>query len=173
MAYKYFNDGMSMSCVEEGYTPSPGEAVFEEIATDAELAANFPNYASARGADKKVHLRLYAGFVHAQMLQAGILFNVATSGSALEVLCDGTDATAARLGSLWRFGATSPTATRDWVDNNGHSTTLTGAQFMTLDAKVGEWVSNTYAKLGEINDAITAGSVTTNAQIDAEMWPAA
>jgi hypothetical protein len=116
----------------------------------------------------------YAGASWAKLLAAGLIFNVAASGAAVNVLCDGKNSTRADLALLTLFGQANPTGTKVWVDNGGVSTVLTGAQFVTLATLAGNWTSDTYPALqtllGEIN--ASPPTVTTTAQIDAYAWPA-
>ena len=120
------------------------------------------------------YLAGYASASWNSILAAGRIFNVAASGAAVSVLCDGTNSTRADLALLALFGQANPTGTKTWIDNNGVSTVLTGAQFVTLATLAGNWVSDTYPALqtllGEIN--ATPPTITTTAQIDAYAWPA-
>lgn len=122
----------------------------------------------------KSELQGYLSRVHDSVLMRGITVNVGQPNeAAVNVLCDGTSPTRADLGLLALFGQQDPTATKTWVDNNGASTMLSGAQFVTLAKLVGTWIDNTYTTLGSTMAAITAGTITSMAQIDAVQWPSA
>jgi hypothetical protein len=101
-------------------------------------------------------------------LAAGISVPVATGVS---VLCDGTSATRADLAMLALFGLQNPTGTKQWLDNNGVATMLTGAQFATLATLIGTWIENCYVAFAGIAGQAIAGTITTTAQIDALAWP--
>ena len=45
--YAYFNNGLSFRSVAANYAPGPGEVVFADIASQTQLVAAFPGYASA------------------------------------------------------------------------------------------------------------------------------
>ncbi len=109
-------------------------------------------------------------------LAKGQSFNVAASGQpAVPALSDGTRTTRDDLAELADFGKANAAGTRVWLDNAGATTTLSGAQLVTLDTLVRAWVSATYAAHGTLLAAITAAppTVTTIALVDAFAWPTA
>lgn len=108
------------------------------------------------------------------MLLEGQSFDVAASGAAaVPIFCDGTNDTRADLALLALYGQQNPAGTKTWVANNGVTTSLTGAELVTLATLAGNWVSDTYPALMTLIGDITAESptVTTTAQIDAYAWP--
>ena len=58
----------------------------------------------------------------------------------------------------------------DWVTPTG-KVSLTASQVIGVGQAVGLWVQTTYTALGNVIDAIIAGSITTKDQIDAAAWP--
>jgi hypothetical protein len=50
MSYAYSNNGLSFRAVDDGYTAESGEIVFDDIATDDQLKAAFPQYAGHEAA---------------------------------------------------------------------------------------------------------------------------
>ena len=116
----------------------------------------------------------YAQAAQRAVLTKGQTFDVATSGQpAVSILCDGTNDTRADLALLALFGQINPTGMKDWLDNNGKTTSLTGSQFVALATLAGDWVSDTYQTIGGIITGILASppTVTTTAEIDATAWP--
>ncbi len=117
----------------------------------------------------------YAEAKQQAILKAGKTFNVAASGAAaVNVLCDGTNATRADLSMLALYGQQNPSGSKTWVDNNGLATVLTGAQLVTLATLAGNWITETYATIATVSAEIiaTPTTITTTAQIDAVTWPA-
>ncbi len=117
-------------------------------------------------------LAFYASYSQGVKLKAGVTVNVGTLLAPVMVLSDGENSTRADLALLALFGQINPTGTQTWIDNNGVSTVLTGAQLVTLATAVGTWVSNTYAALAGLLAQISAGAVTTTAQVVTFAWPA-
>ncbi|WP_158812074.1 hypothetical protein [Beijerinckia sp. L45] len=137
--------------------------------TDADLAAALKAPAPAIST---ANLALYAAKVQTAVLAKGQTFNVATSGAtAINVLCDATNDTRSDLALLALFGQQNPTGSKSWLDNNGNVTALTGAECVQLATLAGTYIDSVYAAMGTLLSQITAGTVTTTAQIDAYVWP--
>lgn len=117
-------------------------------------------------------LRSYAATRLATTFAAGRTFNVAASDKpAKPVLCDGTNDTRADLAILALFGQGAPAGTKVWVDNDGVSTTLTGAELVALVTAAGTWIADGYATFGQVLAGIAASppTVATLADVDAAL----
>jgi hypothetical protein len=90
----------------------------------------------------------------------------------VSVLCDATTQTGVNLNGLMIWGQANPTATTNWVDDNGAVTTLTGAQCVALALAALAYAQSVYAVLASAMNGITAGSITTTSEINALSWPA-
>lgn len=113
-------------------------------------------------------LRAYAAARLAAVLAAGRTFNVASGDLPHDVLCDGTNDTRADLAILALYGQANPTGTKVWVDNDGVSTTLTGAELVTLVTAAGTWIADGYAVLGSVLAGIAAAPPTVKALADVD-----
>ena len=60
MSYAYSNNGFSFRAVDSGFELDPGEIVFPDLATSAELLAAFPGYLSRDGSGQWVAYRALA-----------------------------------------------------------------------------------------------------------------
>jgi hypothetical protein len=117
----------------------------------------------------KSQLTAYLTLSQQALFARGVSVNVnaGTSAAPLLILSDGTNSTRSDLGLLALFGQTNPTGTKTWIDNNGNATVLTGAQLIVLATLVGNWLTATYSAIPGLVQEITAGTITTFAQIDA------
>ena len=66
-----------------------------------------------------------------------------------------------------------PAPSFNWINDGGVQLMLTSAQMMKIGLSLGTFVQATYTALGTVLAAISAGTITTTAQIDAATaWPA-
>ena len=63
-----------------------------------------------------------------------------------------------------------PTQAFSWSVPGG-KVALTAAQVIAIGVAVGQWIQNTFIALQTLEAQITAGTITTTAQIDAYAWP--
>jgi hypothetical protein len=114
-------------------------------------------------------LEAYIPQAQLKALTAGKTVNVATSGAAVPILCDGTSATRSDLAMLALNGQSNPSSTKTWLDNNGATTKLSGPEFVTLATLIGNWIDDTYAAIPTIvaEIAATPPTITSYAEIDA------
>jgi hypothetical protein len=84
------------------------------------------------------------------------------------IKADASAETITDLLACMQWGAANPTATKNWVANDGTVTPITGAQFVALAPLVGAYRQTLYSdKLGACLGQINSGEITTFAQIDA------
>ena len=113
-------------------------------------------------------LRAYAG-AKADALRA--VARSYTLAGGLVVMCDSTQGTGADLIGLNTWGAANPTATTNFVQDNGGVVTLTGAQCVALANAVLAYGQSVFAVLATAMNDIANGMIATTAQIDALSWP--
>jgi hypothetical protein len=113
-------------------------------------------------------LRAYANS-KATALRAAARTYALTGG--VNVLCDATEATGTDLIGLLTWGTANPTATTNWVDDNGGVVTLTGAQCVALANAVLAYGQSVYAVLAAAMNGIANATIASPAQIDALTWP--
>jgi hypothetical protein len=93
----------------------------------------------------------------------------AAAGATL--LIDATQGTRTDLGDLAQWGATNPTASTNWLDNDDGVVQVTGAQFVVFAPLVGTYALSVYAVLTPLILGVKAGTITTVAAIDQAAWP--
>jgi hypothetical protein len=91
-------------------------------------------------------------------------------GSAT-ILADATTGTIALVSGLADWGTANPTATQPWIDDFGTVTQITGSEAVTLKTVGLAYIQSIYAVLATAALEIKAGTITTDAQIDALAWP--
>ena len=109
----------------------------------------------------------------------GVRLNVAPSGQPAEFADVATDTKgqtlvngAVSMISLARFASPAqPDPTFPWVNNDGSKLTLSAGQMLQIGLALGAFIQATYATLGSVSEAINAGTITSEAQIDASAWP--
>jgi len=112
-------------------------------------------------------LQDYAGSKVLSLLSAMRLYTV--DGATIK--SDSTVGTITHLLALSTWGQSNPTATDNWIANDWSSTPVTGAQFVALAPLVGAYAQLIYGtELNMVLAQITAGTITTTAQIDSFAW---
>jgi hypothetical protein len=138
-----------------GWAWSSGTGFTAPAATSAQLIA----YASAK---------------QARIMDGGTLISI---GSGASVECSTDPASLVLLqGAAW-IAAASPSQTFSWVPSTGSPVTLTAAQITAMFAGVSAFIQSTFTTLAGVIAAITAGTITTTAQVDTPpspipAWPA-
>jgi hypothetical protein len=94
-----------------------------------------------------------------------------TLTGGLVVMCDSTQGTGADLIGLNNWGTANPSATTNFVQNNGGVVTLTGAQCAALANAVLAYGQSLFAALALAMNGIDNATIATTAAIDALAWP--
>lgn len=76
-------------------------------------------------------------------------------------------------GKVSRLGQPNPPSTVNWQTGPTSFVSIAAADFLAAAIKVSDFVQATFDALPAIFAAITAGTITTHAQIDAAEWPLA
>lgn len=101
-------------------------------------------------------------------LANGALADVTAAGQPQVIVhCSGLPQTRGDLAGFFAWGSANPTLTRVWVDETMTAFTLTGAEFVVLPQKAGDWVDKVYEALAIVVSRINSGKITTRAQLDA------
>ena len=121
-------------------------------------------------------LAAYAGAKHTALRDGGITVNIGTASTPDEVnVASDVNGRSLVSGCVQLVGLAAsnnqPAPTFPWINNGGTQLTLTAAQMMTVGYQLGAFVQATYASLGAVLAAVTAGTLTTTAAIDAASWP--
>lgn len=127
-------------------------------------------------------LAAYAQVKQLALRDGGITVNVGTASTPDEVnVASDADGRTLVNGAVQLVGLAAqnsqPAPTFPWINDGGTQITLTGAQMMTIGYKLGAFVQATYGALGTVLEAISAGTITSFAQIDTPpasvtTWPA-
>lgn len=74
-------------------------------------------------------------------------------------------------GKVARLGQAGPPATVNWQTGPTTFVSIAAADFLAAAVKIGDFVQATFDALPAIFSAISGGTITTTAQIDAAAWP--
>jgi hypothetical protein len=124
------------------------------------------NYTSAQ-------LAAYAQYKQGQIMGGGISVNVGTSAAPQNVEASTSTTSLILLQGAASIAQTNSAATFQWVESTGVSVTLTAAQMLTIFSAVTTFMQATFNVLASVLAAITAGTITTKAQVDAPPSPIA
>ncbi len=120
----------------------------------------------------KAQLLQYA-FVRQNMIaHGGASVNVGTSSAPLMIACATDVVSLSLLATAVSVAAANPSGITAWVPTSGSPVTLSAAQVEALNTAVAAFIQSTFATLAAVAAAINAGTITTEAQIDAAAWPA-
>ena len=136
-----------------------GQVIIGWTHSNGVFAAPLVTYTTAQ-------LQTYANAKVAILLSAERTYSLS---GGVSVKADARPATAANLSMISIWGATG--STTNWVDNESHVTSLTGAQAQALALAVSSYAQGVYSELGSVVQSIASSSITTAAQIDAASWP--
>jgi hypothetical protein len=114
-----------------------------------------------------------AQFKQGQIMVGGISVNVGTSTAPQNVQA-GTDTTSLiLLQGAAAMAQVNSAATFQWVEPTGVSVTLTATQMLAILSAVTTFLQSTFTVLASVLAAITAGTITTKAQVDTPPSPIA
>jgi Domain of unknown function (DUF4376) len=101
----------------------------------------------------------------------GITVNVGTVGSALNIEASTDTSSLIMVQGAATLAQAAPTQTFTWVQNNGASVSLTAAQVTQIFGAVATFIQSTFTQLSQVVAAISAGTITTRAQVDSPPSP--
>ena len=145
-------------------------AALDEVLTSFGLPASSPPTAP--------QLIAYAEAKQVALCDGGITVNVGTASTPDEVnVASDVKGRSLVTGAVQIVGLASQAGqaapTFNWINDGGVQLMLTSAQMMKIGLTLGTFVQATYTALGTVLAAISAGTITTTAQIDAATaWPA-
>jgi len=166
--YSYTNGSLAMRVVAPDYVAQSGEYLSSpEPATQAALETVFTGYS-----ERVKTLQAYANQKQNGLFSKGTVwtFNVAASGAApipCTTALDFSGTTSILEIAAWtQLNAGNPSATLPYSNVNFSPLTLTLAEAQSLVAQAGGAKMAAYATLNAVMGAISAGIITTTAQID-------
>lgn len=115
-------------------------------------------------------LTAYANTKQSMLAASGVNVDVGVSGSPEIVFADTNAQGLSNISGALQFVQINPSATINWTGATG-SIALNATQVLALATGAFIFVQATYTTLGTVLANITAGTVTTIAQIDAAAWP--
>jgi hypothetical protein len=117
-------------------------------------------------------LSAYASAKQAQVLAAVFSYTLADGSATLTTACDPVSISGINSLMQWAsinaLAATTPTRTYYNEDWSPHA--ITPAQMLEFGAAVGAHIESIYADMAAVLSAISAGTITSTAQIDAADW---
>jgi hypothetical protein len=135
------------------------------IDTEASLIAVLAQQAPSVVVQTPAGLATYAAAKQAAIMAGGISVNV--GGTNAEMVDASTDTMSlVLLQGAVSIAQAKPGATFPWVQDNGVAVTLTAAQVLVIFATVSAFLQATFAALAGVLAAISAGTITTKAQVD-------
>ncbi len=117
----------------------------------------------------KAQLAAYANTIQWGLATGG--HHVTVAGTAYLFATD-TNSLSLITGKAVRLQLPSAPTSVDWQFADGSYVTLSAADFITIAANIADFIQSTFDALKVALDAISAGTITTTAQIDAAAWPA-
>lgn len=118
-------------------------------------------------------LAAYAQYKQAQIMVGGISVNVGTSTALQNVEASTSTASLVLLQGAAAMAQANSSASFQWVESTGVTVTLTAAQILTILNAVTAFLQSTFSVLAAVLAAITAGTITTKAQVDTPPSPIA
>jgi hypothetical protein len=115
----------------------------------------------------------YAQSKQGQIMGGGISVNVGNNTAPQNVEASTSTTSLILLQGAVSIAQTNSAATFQWVESTGVSVTLTAAQMITIFSAVTTFMQATFNVLASVLAAITAGTVTTKAQVDTPPSPIA
>lgn len=113
-------------------------------------------------------LSAYGAYVDLKAYTAAKRFNIETGGTTINGTLIATDRESqAMISGAFNMATNNPSFTTQWKNDDGTFTALTAAQIISLAVAVGNFVSSCFSKEATTVAAITAGTITTTAQVDA------
>lgn len=157
------------------YQDADGTLYYEATALDsADTPAGWTlltdAQAAAAMAPTQAQLLAYADTKRQAVADGGITINVGTPDAPVNCAVDTTAAGRVNLSGLVQMAALNPSLTQTWYQSAGPAV-LTATQIVSLGMQTGAFISAAYAAEASVVAGITAGSITTYAQIDAFAWP--
>lgn len=150
--------------VHPSATPGPWAAL--EAAITAGQVTIIPYVAPVLAAPTPAELIAYAQAKQASIASGGVSVNVGVFGASPVMLEAATDTDGkADLSGLLQASSLNPSGTFNWIQGTS-PIALTQTQVQTLAVGVYAFVQLTWTVLGEVLAGITAGTITTTAQID-------
>jgi hypothetical protein len=150
----------TFEAVPSGVTPAQGWTY-----NGATYAAPVPAVLTA------AQLIAYATARQQLIAAGGVSVNVGTSGSPVDVECSMDPTSLIQLQGAASIAAATPSQTFAWVPSTGSPMTLTAAQITTMFGAVSAFIQSTFTELAAVIAAISAGTITTKAGVDAASWP--
>ena len=123
---------------------------------------------------QKVDLISYATMAQRFISAGGISVNVGTAQAPILAEASTDPASLVLLQGAYSMAA-NPNASFQWVQSSGAPMTLTSAQIITIFTTVAAFLQSTFTTLAAVIAAISAGAITTTAQVDSfasPAWPA-
>jgi hypothetical protein len=118
-------------------------------------------------------LAAYAQDKQGQIMVGGISVNVGTSAAPQNVEASTSTASLVLLQGAAAMAQASSSATFQWVESTGVTVTLTAAQVLAILSAVTTFMQSTFSVLSAVLAAITAGTITTKAEVDTPPSPIA
>jgi hypothetical protein len=134
------------------------------IATESALMTELLSFGIV--ATTPLGLIAYAQQKQGTIAAGGISVNVAASGPAQMVEASTDPESLVLLQGAVSIAAVNPSQTFAWVPKNGSPLTLTATQINTIFAAVSAFIQLTFTTLAGVINAVNAGSVTTQAEVD-------
>ncbi len=105
---------------------------------------------------------------YAQNKQAMLSVGGITVGG---VMCGTDTSSLVLLEGVYTIATADPSATFQWVEDNGVTTMLTAAQGIAIFDAVHAFIQATFTACAAVIALINNGTYTTTAQVDAYAWP--
>lgn len=111
-------------------------------------------------------LRAYASAKASALLTSARDYSV----EGVKVKSDAASLTIADLTSLAKQGASKPTETQSWIDNDYNVTEITGDKAVALAQAVSDYVQTIYAEFATVLKGIAAGTINSPQAIERFSW---
>jgi hypothetical protein len=116
-------------------------------------------------------LMAYAQAKQAKIAASGTSANIGTAQSPNMVQASTDTASLILLQGAYTMAGLNASATFNWAQSNGVGITLTAPQVQTIFNTVTAFIQSTFSTLSGVLNAIRAGTITTQAQVDSPPAP--
>jgi hypothetical protein len=141
------------------------------IANEQELLTVLQQQAPGVVMQTPTGLAAYANAKQNTIASGGISVSVGTSTAPQSVEASTSTANLILLQGAAALAQANSSATFQWVQSNGVAITLTATQVLTILSAVQTFLQQTFTTLAGVLAAITAGTITTQAQVDTPPSP--
>jgi hypothetical protein len=141
------------------------------ILNEQELLAVLQQQAPGVVMQTPTGLAAYANAKQNTIANGGISVNVGTTAAPQNVEASTNTANLILLQGAASLAQANSSATFQWVQSNGVAITLTATQVPTILSAVQTFLQETFTTLAGVLAAVTAGTITTRAQVDTPPSP--